>query len=150
MRVKVSSSCRRRRSPPESVAIGACWMSLSNRSFNSSGLVPPEAGRLMAADSVLQLDSAHLHANGRETTSHLEFAFKFFPKGYQPKYGRSSLRLGNGTDIDAHEAIAYLATMPEVGAVLVARLKDDATEVLDRVTQAAHSAPASLRFFLMR
>ena len=32
--------------------------------------------------------------------AHLEFAFKFFPKGYKPTYRRSTLRLGNGIDID--------------------------------------------------
>jgi hypothetical protein len=67
----------------------------------NADLFPPEAGRLMAANSVLSLDSAHLHANGRETRAHLEFAFKFFPKGYTPLYRRSSLRpMGNGIDLD--------------------------------------------------
>jgi hypothetical protein len=61
---------------------------------------PVEAGRLLAANSVLNLSAYHLHSNGRETRAHLEFGFKFFPKGYQPKYRRSSLRLGNGVDMD--------------------------------------------------
>jgi hypothetical protein len=60
---------------------------------------PPEAGRLLAANSELAL-TAHLHANGRDTKSHLEFGYKFFPKGYTPKYKQSNLRLGNGIDID--------------------------------------------------
>ena len=55
----------------------------------------------MPANSVLQLDSAHLHSNGRDTKSHLEFAFKFFPKGYKPVYQRSSVStMGNGIDLD--------------------------------------------------
>jgi hypothetical protein len=29
--------------------------------------------------------NVHMHANGKETTGHLEVAFKFHPKGYQPK-----------------------------------------------------------------
>jgi hypothetical protein len=67
----------------------------------NADLFAPEAGRLMAANSVLQLDSAHLHSNGRETKSHLEFAFKFFPKGYTPQYRRSSVStMGNGMDLD--------------------------------------------------
>jgi mono/diheme cytochrome c family protein len=61
---------------------------------------PPESGRLLAANSALALTAAHVHANGRETKAHLEFGFRFFPKGYKPLYKRSSLRLGNGIDID--------------------------------------------------
>jgi hypothetical protein len=60
----------------------------------------PEAGRLLAANSALSLDNYHLHSNGRETKSHLEFGFKFLPKGYTPLYKRSSLRVGNSFDID--------------------------------------------------
>jgi hypothetical protein len=63
-------------------------------------IFPPEAGRLLAANSALSLSAYHLHANGRETKAHLEFAFKFFPKGYKPLYRRSTLRLGNGIDVD--------------------------------------------------
>ena len=59
-----------------------------------------EAGRLLAANSSLDLSAYHLHSNGRETKAQLEFGFKFFPKGYQPQYRRSTLRLGNGVDID--------------------------------------------------
>ena len=67
----------------------------------NADIFAPEAGRLMPANSVLQLDSAHLHSNGRETKSHLEFAFKFFPKGYTPLYRRSSVStMGNGIDLD--------------------------------------------------
>jgi mono/diheme cytochrome c family protein len=66
----------------------------------NADIFPPEAGRLLAANSALSLSAYHLHANGRETKAHLEFAFKFFPKGYKPLYRRSSLRLGNGIDVD--------------------------------------------------
>jgi hypothetical protein len=66
----------------------------------NADIFPPEAGRLLAANSSLALTAGHIHSNGRETKAHLEFAFKFFPKGYQPLYKRSSLRLGNGIDID--------------------------------------------------
>jgi hypothetical protein len=67
----------------------------------NADIFAPEAGRLMPAHSVLQLDSAHLHSNGRDTKSHLEFAFKFFPKGYTPQYRRSSVStMGNGIDLD--------------------------------------------------
>jgi hypothetical protein len=66
----------------------------------NADLFPPEAGRLLAASSVLSLSAGHVHPNGRATKAHLEFGFKFFPEGYQPIYKRSSLILGNGIDLD--------------------------------------------------
>ena len=66
----------------------------------NADIFPPESGRLLAAHSSLALTAGHIHSNGRETKAHLEFAFKFFPVGYKPVYKRSSLRLGNGIDID--------------------------------------------------
>ena len=66
----------------------------------NADLFPPEAGRLLAAGSSLALNAGHIHSNGRATKAHLEFAFKFFPKGYEPLYKRSPLRLGNGIDLD--------------------------------------------------
>jgi mono/diheme cytochrome c family protein len=66
----------------------------------NADLFPPEAGRLLAANSVLSLTAGHIHPNGRETKSHLEFGFKFFPKGYKPLYKKSSIILGNGIDLD--------------------------------------------------
>lgn len=66
----------------------------------NADIFPPEAGRLLAANSSLSLSAGHIHPNGRETKSHLEFAFKFFPVGYKPIYKKASLLLGNGIDID--------------------------------------------------
>jgi hypothetical protein len=66
----------------------------------NADIFPPEAGRLLAAHSALSLNAYHNHSNGRETKAHLEFAFTFFPKGYKPLYRRSSMSLGNSTDID--------------------------------------------------
>ena len=66
----------------------------------NADIFPPEAGRLLAAHSSLALSAGHLHSNGRENRAHLEFAFTFFPRGYKPLYRRSSLRLGNGIDMD--------------------------------------------------
>jgi len=66
----------------------------------NADIFPPTAGRLLAAHSSLALTAGHIHSNGRETKAHLEFAYKFFPVGYKPLYSRSSLRLGNGIDID--------------------------------------------------
>jgi mono/diheme cytochrome c family protein len=67
----------------------------------NADIFPADAGRLLAANSALALSAGHLHSNGRETKAHLEFAFKFFPKGYKPLYRRSTMSLGNSMDIDA-------------------------------------------------
>ena len=45
-----------------------------------------DAGRLLYAGSEINSTSLHLHANGRDTRAHLEIAFEFHPKGYEPKY----------------------------------------------------------------
>ncbi len=79
---------------------------------------PEAAGRLLAANSVLDLSASHVHANGHDTKAHLEFGFKFFPKGYEPKYKPSSVRLGNGNDLDvkpnqAGQEIHAYATLQE-------------------------------------
>jgi hypothetical protein len=66
----------------------------------NADIFPPEAGRLLQANSALTLTAGHIHPNGRETKAHLEFAFKLFPAGYKPVFKRSTLRLGNGIDID--------------------------------------------------
>ena len=66
----------------------------------NADVFPEKAGRLLPANSALRLGAAHLHSNGRENTGHLEFGFKFFPKGYEPEYRGRGPRLGNGIDID--------------------------------------------------
>src|SRR6516165_12015287 len=58
----------------------------------NADIFPPEAGRLLQANSALALTAGHLHPNGRETKAHLEFAFKLFPVGYKPLYRRSATR----------------------------------------------------------
>ena len=84
----------------------------------NADIFPQEAGRLLQANSALSLAAGHIHSNGRETRAHLEFAFKFFPQGYKPIYKRSSLRLGNGIDIDvkpnqANQELHAYATLQE-------------------------------------
>jgi hypothetical protein len=79
---------------------------------------PQAAGRLLAANSVLDLNASHIHANGHDTKAHLEFGFKFFPKGYQPLYKPSTVRLGNGNDLDvkpntANQEVHAYATLTE-------------------------------------
>jgi hypothetical protein len=60
----------------------------------------PKAARLLKKGSYIVSDSAHIHSNGRDTTSHLEWGYKFMPKGYKPDYKRATYSLGNGVDID--------------------------------------------------
>jgi len=68
---------------------------------------PQEAGKLLAARSVLVLEQAHIHANGRDTKAHLEFAFKFHPKGYKPGVKWVSVSgLGKGADLDVKPLMA--------------------------------------------
>ena len=72
----------------------------------NADVFPVEAGRLLAAGSRLNLENAHLHANGRATRAHLKFAFKLHPKGYEPEMKYTSNILGNGVDIDIKPDVA--------------------------------------------
>ncbi len=60
----------------------------------------PKGAVLLKKGSYIVSDSVHLHSNGRDTDSHLEFGYKFAPKGYKPEYKRALVGLGNGVDID--------------------------------------------------
>ncbi|MFM1895263.1 MAG: hypothetical protein RLZZ385_337, partial [Pseudomonadota bacterium] len=79
----------------------------------NADIFDPDAGRLLKAGSYVISDSVHMHSNGRDTTGHLEIGFRLHPKGYEPKYERVSLGLGNGVDIsiqgnkDQQELHAY-------------------------------------------
>jgi hypothetical protein len=66
----------------------------------NADVFPPEMGRLLAANSAVDLSFVHVHANGRETKAHLEIGFKFFPRGYRPLYRRANFPLGNDVDMD--------------------------------------------------
>ena len=76
-------------------------------------LFDPDGGRLLRAGTYIYSDSVHLHSNGLDTNGHLEIGFRFHPKGYEPKYERAILGLGNGVDIsiagnqDGQELHAY-------------------------------------------
>jgi hypothetical protein len=59
----------------------------------------PDAGKLLRAGSRVGFPNVHLHANGKDTTGHLEVGFKFHPKGYTPKVRERLLSIGSG-DID--------------------------------------------------
>ena len=45
----------------------------------------PDAGRLMPAGAIVVFPNSHLHANGADTTARLDVAFKFHPRGYEPR-----------------------------------------------------------------
>jgi hypothetical protein len=60
----------------------------------------PKSAVLLKKGSMIVSDSAHIHSNGHDTKSHLEFGYKFAPIGYKPEYKRAVLGLGNGVDID--------------------------------------------------
>src|SRR5262249_1491419 len=59
----------------------------------------PDAGKLLRAGSRVGFPNVHMHANGKDTTGHLEVAFKFHPPGYQPKMTERTTTVGTG-DID--------------------------------------------------
>ncbi|MEX2131434.1 MAG: cytochrome c [Pseudohongiellaceae bacterium] len=79
----------------------------------NADIFDPDAGRLLKAGSYVVSDSVHMHSNGRDTTGHLEIGFRLHPKGYEPKYERANVSLGNGVDIsitgnqDGQELHAY-------------------------------------------
>jgi hypothetical protein len=56
----------------------------------------PEGGRLIKAGAQLVFPSIHMHSNSEDTTAHLRVAYKFYPKGYQPKRRVGQLTFGNG------------------------------------------------------
>jgi len=60
----------------------------------------PQAGKLLKAGSKLVFPSVHLHAPGADTTAHVEFAFKFHPKGYQPAKRVRGLDITATLDLD--------------------------------------------------
>ena len=45
----------------------------------------PDAGRLMPAGATVVFPNGHLHSNGMDTRARLDVAFKFHPRGYEPK-----------------------------------------------------------------
>ena len=65
----------------------------------NADIFDPDAGRLLRANSFVVSDSVHIHSNGKDTTGHLEIGFRFHPLGYEPKYERTRVGLGNGVDI---------------------------------------------------
>jgi len=78
----------------------------------------PEAGRLLRAGSKLIFSSAHLHSNGALTKGHVEMAFKFHPKDYQPKKKVKGVDVTATLDLDikgmqADQRIEAYSTLTE-------------------------------------
>ena len=65
-----------------------------------------KAGRLLAANSSVVSNSVHIHSNGKDTRSHLEIAWKFHPKGYEPTLKPAGRSLGDGLNIDIRPEMA--------------------------------------------
>jgi len=77
----------------------------------------PDAGKLLKAGYRVGFPNVHLHANGKDTTAHLEVGFKFHPKGYQPKMQERLITIGTG-DLDirpmeANQKIEAFFTLPQ-------------------------------------
>ena len=66
----------------------------------NADIFDPEGGRLLRAGSSVVSNSVHLHSSGRDTTGKLLIGFRFHPVGYEPKYPRARMALGNAMDID--------------------------------------------------
>ncbi len=78
----------------------------------------PDAGRLLKAGSKLVFPSAHMHSTGVATKGHVEFAFKFHPKGYQPTKQVRGLDTTATLDLDikgmqANQRIEAYSTLTE-------------------------------------
>jgi hypothetical protein len=78
----------------------------------------PKSGRLLKAGSTLIMSSAHMHSNGVDTNAHVDFAFKFHPKGYVPQQRVAALDITATLDLDirpmeANQKIEAFSTLNE-------------------------------------
>jgi hypothetical protein len=84
----------------------------------------PAAGKLLKAGSKLVFPSVHLHAAGSDAKAHVDFGFKFHPKGYQPTKRVRGLDLTATLDLDirpmeANQKIEALTTLDRNVKMLV-------------------------------
>ncbi len=82
---------------PAAGALGGGWP--VHEVGRNADVFNPDAGKLLRAGSKVGFGNVHMHANGKDTTGHLEIAFKFHPKDYKPKYTERLMPIGTG-DID--------------------------------------------------
>ena len=80
----VEAAGRRRR--PRSAAAGR---STKSAATPTSSIRRPD--KLLKAGSRIVFPNVHMHANGKDTTGHLEVGFKFHPKGYKPKVNERTM-----------------------------------------------------------
>jgi hypothetical protein len=78
----------------------------------------------MKANSKLVFSSAHLHSGGSATKARLDYAFKFHPKGYQPKKKVQGLDITATLDLDikgmqADQRIEAYSTLAEHSKIVV-------------------------------
>ncbi len=76
----------------------------TNMPIHELGRMPdifdPKAGRLLPANArAISNNTTHLHSNGIDTTAHIEIAFYFHPKGYEPSYEISRMIMGDGINM---------------------------------------------------
>jgi mono/diheme cytochrome c family protein len=84
----------------------------------NADIFDPKAGRLMKAGSTLLFPSTHMHANGVDTSAHIDFAFKFHPKEYQPLQRVAALDVTATLDLDirpmeANQKIEAFSTLTD-------------------------------------
>ena len=65
----------------------------------NADLFPENAGRLIRAGSKIHLN-LHLHPSGEETPVSVSVGFKFYPKGFVPKYVTFTQHMGDVTELD--------------------------------------------------
>lgn len=64
-----------------------------------------KAGPKLRAGSRLSFSSAHIHSTGSHTTTRLDIAFKFHPRGYEPEYSNAPLFAGTlNIDVRGNQA----------------------------------------------
>ena len=66
----------------ESASVGSLWP--VHELGRNADYFDPEGGKLLPAGSKLVFSSAHMHATGVDTNTHLQVGFKFHPRGYRP------------------------------------------------------------------
>jgi hypothetical protein len=84
----------------------------------------PDAGRLLKAGSRLLFTSAHLHSTGEDTEAHVEYGFKFHPKGYKPTKKMRGFDITATLDLDikpmtADQKIEAFSTLEENTKIVV-------------------------------
>lgn len=84
----------------------------------------PAAGRLLKGGSKLVFPSVHLHATSVDTKAHVEYGFKFHPKGYKPTKKIVGLDVTATMDIDikpmlANQKIEAYSTLTENTKIVV-------------------------------